>query len=201
MNDGKPSDATKGNRIMHDKIDEMFTLEGIVVAGDQRGRQIGFPTANIIAKAAGDSKASIYTDGVYVTLFERLDHTRLLATTSIGHRPTFYEKDAVRLIETHVLDFDGELYGEFVRIYFLHRLRPQRTFDGVAELTLQLERDIADTRVWANNVWQDTSPLVLVSCGELPEAGECGGKVEESREVFTAALVANGQTSVTSARQ
>ena len=134
---------------MHEHIEVIFSLEGVVVAGDQRGRELGFPTANVPVEDATASEMVIIRDGVYVTWFERSDGSCLLSTTSVGHRPTFYGKDAVRLIEVHVLDFQGDLYGEHVRVHFLHRLRPQRAFDGIPTLISQLERDVVDTRDWA----------------------------------------------------
>lgn len=137
---------------MHERINEILTLEGVVIEGDQRGRQLGFPTANVPVEDAVSNEMAIIRDGVYVTWFERTDGTRLLATTSVGHRPTFYGKDAIRLIEVHVLDFQGNLYGEHVRVHFMHRLRPQRAFDGVPTLISQLERDVAETRSWAEEL-------------------------------------------------
>lgn len=137
---------------MHEHTGEIFSLEGVVVQGDQRGRLLGFPTANVPVEDAVFSEMSTIQDGVYVTLFERSDGSHLLAATSVGHRPTFYSKDAVRLIEVHVLDFQGDLYGEHVRVHFLHRLRPQRAFDGVPTLISQLERDVVETRDWARRM-------------------------------------------------
>lgn len=135
---------------MSDHSNEMlFSVVGLVVPGDQRGREIGFPTANIPVDDANLSDTAIMRDGVYISWLERADGTRLLATTSVGHRPTFYGKDAVRLIEAHVLDFSGDLYGETVTVHFVSRLRPQRAFDGVEPLVAQLTTDVAQTREWA----------------------------------------------------
>ena len=128
---------------------EIFSIAGVVVHGDKRGREIGFPTANIPVDEAVLNEAVILRDGVYTSWLERADGTRLAATTSVGHRPTFYGKDAVRLVEVYVLDFCGDLYGEAVTVRFVERLRPQRAFDSVETLVAQLEADVAHTRQWA----------------------------------------------------
>lgn len=134
---------------MRKRIEDIFSISGVVVSGDQRGRELGFPTANVPVEDATTTTLRIMRDGVYVTWFERSDGSRLLATTSVGHRPTFYGKDAVRLIEVHVLDFNGDLYGEHVQVHFQHRLRPQRAFNEITALVAQLELDVAETREWA----------------------------------------------------
>lgn len=134
---------------MRKRIEDTFSISGVVVSGDQRGRELGFPTANVPVEDATTSTLRIMRDGVYVTWFERENGSRLLSTTSVGHRPTFYGKDAVRLIEVHVLDFSGDLYGEQVQVHFQHRLRPQRAFDDITTLVTQLELDVAKTRDWA----------------------------------------------------
>src|SRR5690606_15677908 len=82
------------------------TVAGIVASGDQRGRQLGFPTANI-PLGADDQLA----DGVYAGWYLRPDGARHPAAVSVGRRASFYDA-GVRLLEAHLIDFDGDLYGE-----------------------------------------------------------------------------------------
>jgi hypothetical protein len=116
-------------------------VRGRVLLGDQRGRQIGFPTANI-AIAPRDSRVH---DGVYAGTFtteEVLEHP---AAVSVGRRPTIYE-DGVRLVEAHLIDFTGNLYGRLASVRLIEFLRPQHRFDDISALIRQLERDVARTR-------------------------------------------------------
>lgn len=114
----------------------LFALSGEVVRGDQRGRQIGFPTANLVP-----DEALVYPGhGVYVA---RTDGS--CAAVSVGVRPTFGTGRAV-LIEAHVLDGSPDLYGRQLRVEFLARLRGERRFDSVEALVEQMHRDIVLTR-------------------------------------------------------
>jgi riboflavin kinase/FMN adenylyltransferase len=69
-----------------------------------------------------------------------------VAAISLGHRPTFYEDADLSLLEAHLLDFDGDLYGDRARVRFLARIRGQARFDTVDDLVEQMRRDVADTR-------------------------------------------------------
>jgi riboflavin kinase/FMN adenylyltransferase len=113
-----------------------YTLSGTVVSGDARGRLIGFPTANLET-----ANELIPPHGVYAT-FAILDGHIRPALTNIGVRPTFGDAMATS-IETHVLDFEGDLYGRRLQIAFAQRLRDERTFAGIDALRAQIE---ADTR-------------------------------------------------------
>ena len=75
---------------------------------------------------------------------------RYVTAVSVGHRPTFYGRDAVRLLEAHLLDFAGDLYGKHVRIELHARLRPQRTYVDDRTLVSQLRLDVEGTRAWAS---------------------------------------------------
>jgi riboflavin kinase/FMN adenylyltransferase len=123
----------------------MVTVRGVVEPGDQRGRTLGFPTANI----ALPGHAGAVEDGVWAGWVERADGTRLTAAVSIGRRPTYYGSDGLRLLEAHVLDFDGDLYGEVLIVYLGRRLRAQRAFDSGDALTAALAEDVAATRTWS----------------------------------------------------
>lgn len=113
-----------------------FTSE--VVTGDQRGRQIGFPTANLMPEA----NQLIPADGVYAVLVEAggQDNERIYGgMLNIGSRPTF--EGAGRSIEVHIFDFSGELVGERIRMEFVERVRDERKFGSVDELVEQLKDD------------------------------------------------------------
>jgi riboflavin kinase/FMN adenylyltransferase len=113
-----------------------FQLRGLVVSGDRRGRELGFPTANIVP-----DQALVYPgNGVYAA---RADGA--CAAVSVGVRPTFGTGRAV-LIEAYLIDRDVDLYGQNLRIEFLQRLRGERRFDSVDALIEQMHRDVELTR-------------------------------------------------------
>lgn len=116
-------------------------LEGVVVRGDQRGRELGYPTANLLSPA----HTAVPADGVYAGTLIRRDGVARPAAISIGTNPTFTDGSA-RRTEAYVLDFDGDLYGEHIAIDLVARLREQRRYDGVEPLIAQIEQDVADTR-------------------------------------------------------
>ncbi|HEX8495460.1 MAG TPA: bifunctional riboflavin kinase/FAD synthetase [Pyrinomonadaceae bacterium] len=111
-----------------------YGVEGRVVRGQERGRSIGFPTANLRPQ-----NRVIPRSGVYVTVTLIEDAWRR-SVTNIGTRPTF-ETDAEPTIETYVMNWSGDLYGDVVRVRFLHRLRDERKFAFVDELKQQIELD------------------------------------------------------------
>ncbi|MDN3238725.1 bifunctional riboflavin kinase/FAD synthetase [Glycomyces tritici] len=117
-----------------------YGIEGTVVHGAGRGgTALGFPTANI----EWTPGAAIPADGVYAGWFHHDAH-RHAAAISVGTNPTF--EGTARTVEAHLLDFDGDLYGEHVRLDFTARLRGQITFTGIEPLIEQIETDVADTR-------------------------------------------------------
>ena len=115
------------------------TVEGVVVRGDQRGREIGYPTANLDPLPW----SAVPADGVYAGRLVR-GADRLPAAISIGTNPTFAGRE--RRVEAFVLDFSGDLYGERVNLAFTARLRDTLRFDGVEPLVEQMARDVARTR-------------------------------------------------------
>ena len=119
-----------------------FLLRGPVVHGDERGRQIGFPTLNVGVSA----DRWLPPNGVYVTRATVGDR-EFEACTNIGVRPTF-EGDETRLVETHLLDFEGDLYGQVVTVELVERLRSEQKFDGIEALTEQIKADLVATREW-----------------------------------------------------
>lgn len=114
-------------------------VEGVVVHGDRRGRDMGFPTANIATVAY----TALPSDGVYAGRFAIGD--RLLPTAiSVGSNPTFSGR--VRTVEAYVLDVNEDFYGHEVAVDFVHRLRGQERFDTVEALVEQMDRDVLRTR-------------------------------------------------------
>lgn len=117
-------------------------VRGIVVTGDQRGRTIGFPTANVEV----DASMCLPADGVYAATVMLADGSRHAAAVNLGRRPTFHERAEHSLLEAHLLDFSGDLYGQRVRVAFRAFLRGERKFSGIDELKSQLALDIEHAR-------------------------------------------------------
>lgn len=119
-----------------------FEARGVVVQGDQRGRLLGFPTANVEVP----NRVCLPADGVYAGWYERPNGEVHQCAINLGRRPTFYEHADSSLLEAHLLDFDGDLYGESSKIRFVGFLRSERKFDGIDALIDQLQNDIAHAR-------------------------------------------------------
>ena len=117
-------------------------VRGRVERGDARGRQLGYPTA----KLAVPSSICLPADGIYAGWYERPAGEAHPAAISVGRRPTFHD-DASPVLEAHLLDFDGELYGEVARVRFVARLRDEERFDTGDELAAQMSRDVEATRL------------------------------------------------------
>ncbi|MCU1613408.1 MAG: ribF [Frankiales bacterium] len=120
-------------------------VEGIVVRGDRRGRELGYPTANVETPPF----TAIPADGVYAghLVLRNPDGgtgSRHPAAISVGTNPTF--QGSRRTVEAYLLDFDGDLYGEHVGVEFVHRLRPMAAFAGVEQLVEAMAGDVEDTR-------------------------------------------------------
>jgi riboflavin kinase/FMN adenylyltransferase len=121
-------------------------MRGTVVRGDQRGRTLGFPTANV----AIPHEMLMPADGIYAGWLRsaRVDGGRdLPAAIYVGKRPTFYDDQAMTLLEVHVLDFTGDLYGDDVRVRFTHRIRADARFASAEELAAQLRADCDRARL------------------------------------------------------
>ena len=118
-----------------------FELCGEVVHGDERGRELGFPTANLVP----DDVLACPGHGVYACVAESDTLASRPAAVSIGVRPTF-KTGRGELIEAYVLDFEGDLYGSELRLRFLERLRGERRFEDPTALVEQMHRDVQRTR-------------------------------------------------------
>src|SRR6185436_3154858 len=150
--DEVPEVGLRGQRVSSSRIRELllrgqvnlarrmlgrpYGVEGPVVHGAERGAQIGFPTANI-----HPHNRVIPRGGVYVTA-TLIEGQWRRSVTNIGTRPTF-ESGSASSVETYVMNWSGDLYGDVVRVRFLHRLRHEKKFGSIDELTSQIGRDVA----------------------------------------------------------
>lgn len=117
-------------------------VQGTVVRGDGRGGSLlGCPTANVSVH----EDIALPADGIYAGLYRRLDGSVQHAAISVGRRPTFY-CDAAPLVEAHLIDFEGDLYGEQASVAFVEHLRAERRFDSVEALAAQMSADVAEVR-------------------------------------------------------
>jgi riboflavin kinase/FMN adenylyltransferase len=112
-----------------------FYLAGKVVTSDKRGRVLGFPTANLDTKP----QQALPDDGIYATI-TRVDGKQFPSATNIGTRPTFGE--GKRMVETHLLDYKGNLYGKEIRVEFVQKLRDEQRFLSSEELKIQIDKDV-----------------------------------------------------------
>ncbi len=130
--------AGGGFEIAASMLGRPYALAGSVVEGAKMGRQLGFPTANV---AYGDMQ--LPPEGIYAG-YTHCNDERLPSAISLGHRPTF---DGTQLLlESHLLDFSGDLYGAEVEVEFAQHLRDQEKFDSVEELTARIRNDVHSTR-------------------------------------------------------
>ncbi|MFL3011570.1 MAG: bifunctional riboflavin kinase/FAD synthetase [Acidimicrobiales bacterium] len=119
-----------------------YEVRGHVTAGDSRGRELGFPTANIRVP----SERLLPLDGVYAGFYESSDGCKYPSAISLGTRPHFYN-DGDLLLEVHLIDENLDLYGDFSKITFEKFLRNQKRFENIDSLIKQLEFDVDDARI------------------------------------------------------
>ena len=145
----------RGQRISSSKIRELlkdgrvnlarrmlgrpYGVEGVIIRGDRRGHKIGFPTANLKPKNRVIPKYGVYATAILIEGKWRK------AITNVGVRPTF-KTEAEPSIETYVFDFDGNLYGDVLRVRFLHRIRDEQKFSGIEEIKVQIQKDTKTAR-------------------------------------------------------
>lgn len=145
-NDEKISSTRIISTLKEGKVDEVmtllgrpYTISGIIVAGNQKGRKIGFPTANLkVDPEYHDVKEGVYITQVYVN--QKWYH----AMTNVGHNLTFNTSDPIS-IETYILDFNERIYGQQIRLAFYKYLRPELKFDTVEKLVDQMKDDESAT--------------------------------------------------------
>jgi len=116
-----------------------FYLAGKVITSDKRGRLLGFPTANLDLKP----QQALPNNGIYATITQ-IDGKRFPSATNIGTRPTFGE--GKKMIETHLLDYKGNLYGKEIRVEFMQKLRDEQRFSSSEELKIQIEKDVREVK-------------------------------------------------------
>jgi len=116
-----------------------YFIDGTVVPGRRRGRELGFPTANLET-----ANELLPPRGVYATV-SGLGETILAGVTNIGLRPTFHDVTTT-VIENHLFDFDRDIYGARLRVWFIRRVRDERTFDGPSSLVTQIRADCRAAR-------------------------------------------------------
>jgi riboflavin kinase/FMN adenylyltransferase len=114
-----------------------FYLVGKVITSDKRGRVLGFPTANLDIKP----QQALPGNGIYATI-AKLDGKRFLSATNVGIRPTFGEGE--KIVETHLLNYTGDLYGKDMKIEFVQKLRDEKRFSSLEELKAQIEKDVLE---------------------------------------------------------
>lgn len=151
----------QGNRVSSSRIRELVSkgrvdevkdmlgryhfVSGRVVEGNRRGRELGFPTANIAARTE-----VLPSDGIYATLFH-IDTRVLLSVSSIGRNPTF--GPGPRTVESFIIDFDEAIYGKTVRLSFIKRIRDEVRFSSIPELIAQIRSDVQS----AEAIFRDSS--------------------------------------------
>jgi len=117
-------------------------VRGTVVEGDRRGRELGFPTANV----AVPEEICLPAAGIYAGTFTGADGVARPTAISLGHRPTFYADQAYLLLEAYLLDFSGDLYGQAASVGFVERIRAEERFDSVEALVAAMHRDVEAAR-------------------------------------------------------
>ena len=122
----------------------MYSIDGEIVMGNKLGRTLGFPTCNTVV----DETMITPPNGVYVTTCS-IEGVKYASVTNVGNKPTIgkYEKN----IETHIFDFDEDVYGKQIRVDFIKHTRPERKFNGIEELKKQIQSDCIEARVYHRN--------------------------------------------------
>lgn len=120
----------------NDRLGRPYELTGVVARGEGRGRELGYPTANL---ALADNRKLVPKRGVYATMVTLPDGQRRGGMMNIGRRPTFDEMDVT--VEVHLLDYEGDLYGASLSVQFVQRLRAEQKFESAEALAAQLSED------------------------------------------------------------
>lgn len=131
----RAGDVSKASKL----LGRHFSFDGQVIHGDSRGKTLGFPTANL----AITKDRLVPGNGIYACWLT-VDNKRYMAATNIGTRPTFGDNE--RIIETFILDFDEDIYGNSIKIEFIQRLRDEELFQTTQALIDQMNIDVSDTR-------------------------------------------------------
>jgi riboflavin kinase / FMN adenylyltransferase len=150
----KPGDVTYSSTLVRRRLAEgdvrgaaeilgrPHEVRGAVVEGDRRGRDLGFPTANV----AVPEEICLPAAGIYAGTFTGTDGEARPAAISLGRRPTFYDDQPYLLLEAYLLDFSGDLYGQGASVRFVERIRSEQRFESVEALIEAMHRDVEETR-------------------------------------------------------
>ena len=122
-------------RLAGELLGRLFSIAGVVVHGDERGRMLGFPTANLLPPKGEACPAN----GAYAVRVELGNGAPQIGVANVGSNPTFDGNE--RRVETHILDFSGDLYGETITVHFVERLRAEKKFPSPEALVAQIRRD------------------------------------------------------------
>ncbi len=132
-------DVTRAGRL----LGRPYSISGRVVRGDQLGRKLGFPTANVQMKHNRPPLT-----GIFAVQFTRSSGVALRGVASLGVRPTVKAQGAAPVLEVYILDFKEEIYGEHVRVDFLHKFRDEEKYVDLDTLRLQIARDVENARTF-----------------------------------------------------
>ena len=132
-------DVEKAERL----LGRPYSISGRVIGGDRLGRQLGFPTANVQMKHNRPPLT-----GIFAVQFVRADGRPLQGVASLGVRPTVKAQGSAPVLEVYIFDFKEEIYGELVRVDFLHKFRDEAKYVDLDTLKAQIARDVADTRAY-----------------------------------------------------
>ena len=122
-------------------LGRQYSITGLVARGDRRGKKLGWPTINLVPDTTPLVMDGVYACGVRFPS----SNEEFRCATNVGTRPTVYE-GVRRLVESHILDFERDVYGEKVKLEFHTRLRNERRFPSLQDLSEQIEADVAATR-------------------------------------------------------
>ncbi len=117
-----------------------FKLSAKVISADKRGQRLGFPTANLDIRPG----QALPSNGVYATITQ-VEGKQFASATNIGIRPTF--ESGKKTVETHLLDYEGNLYGKELQVKFIHKLRDEQRFASSKELEAQIKRDVEKVKI------------------------------------------------------
>lgn len=140
-------DALSAGHLQHAKqmLGRDYSICGRVIHGDKRGKTLGFPTANIQLL-----RKNAPIKGVFAITLTGIDHREIQGIANIGTRPTF-EGDSKIILEAHLFAFNQDIYGTYVEVHFKHKIRDEMRFQTLAQLKVQIEKDIITTKQFFMN--------------------------------------------------
>ncbi|NTW04660.1 MAG: bifunctional riboflavin kinase/FAD synthetase [Peptococcaceae bacterium] len=127
-----------------------FFIEGQVREGEKRGRQLGFPTANIMIREGFMAPAN----GIYAVKVQS-DGEIYSGVANLGIKPTFCQKKTTPILEVHLLDFKGDLYGKTIKVYFIKKIREEKKFSSVDKLIVEIKSDVEKSRIILSKAFTD----------------------------------------------